>query len=256
MRYIFDDKYSFLHNNIETPGINFFSGSYVNLTSGNSGIAFLKTTWGDDIFFYKKYFSPGLLLYSSFSFNALQQTYICSGIKGTSYNAELLLTKVDTAGIIMWANSYKLSLGHLGFKTGFGEDVKNILVTQQAIYLNGIFNTDFATICKFDLDGNLIWCRSFNTAAGATRSFDAPILKNGKLIFEVYKNDGAPTYKQYSVITILDEQSGSLIESYSLKSIANSKFDGIIPSYLHLNSNGTFTLIGHPTIGTLSLIHI
>ncbi|NOT92910.1 HMG-box domain-containing protein [Ferruginibacter sp.] len=113
IKYVFDSKGASLFNHPDTSGNNIFTGEY--LEGLKYGIAFLKTSWGDSMLWAKKFYIPGRDVSNRNSFTAPDGTIVCTGIWGGAINnnPELLISRIDTNGNMLWAKRFRLSQTHL-----------------------------------------------------------------------------------------------------------------------------------------------
>ncbi len=252
IRYIFGSEGASLFNYPDTAGKNIFTGYFAE--GANTGIAMLQTDWGDSMILAKKIYLNGKIFNSIL---AADGSIFSSGFWGAPNNEDLLISRLKSNGTIQWIKRYRLSMNHLKF--GAGGARKKIVVTQNAIYLNGVFlNTalvGYNTIIKFDLDGNILWSKSFrvNTLGGeAVGTINAPIIFNNTVVFAAnyYQLSGATFSNFLNVLTRLNDSDGSLIEAEAIK-ITNPDTLGINSTQYNINAtDSSFSLMGSLIIKT------
>lgn len=227
-----------MYNAPDTAGKNTFTGTFSEGIN-QAGIALLKTTWGDSLLWARKVYLQG----SSFnSFSGPQGTVICSGTWGPPNTQELLISKFDAGGVVQWVKRFRFNPIHLKYYAG-SYFVKNISVTDNAIYFNAVFNGFNNVIGKLDLNGNIIWTKSF--VAFNTRAIDAPFYQNNSVFFLTHIYDsplpGSPA-RLYYVLTKLNDIDGSVVESNSFKTAFDTS--GVFPFLFKANSDNSFSVSG------------
>jgi gliding motility-associated-like protein len=233
LKYIFGTNGARFFNNPDTIGNNIFTGTFVEGLTG--GMALMKTTWGDSIIWAKKVYMTGTSLNS---FTGPNGTFICTGSWKPPGNnkIELLISRIDTNGIIQWIKRYSLSQNHLRYNQG-NFDTKNITVANNAIYVNCRFNDYYTVIAKLGLDGNIIWSQFFIVNfPNSSGDINAPAFYNNSVLFASGITEGigcTSSSKIYNTITKLNDADGSLMEANSYKSSNNS----IALSNRHFNAN-------------------
>ena len=257
IKYFFNRPFVNLSNNYDTTGRNIFFGTGPQNNNSNSAIIALKTNWGDSVYWVKKFYLNNIQISCANSFDAPGNTLLCVGFWGNS--SDLLLTRIDTSGNVLWAKRYRLSQSHLGANNGL-PNYKNILVTNNAIYFNIYFSAggavgDYYIIGKLDLNGNIIWTKSFKKNINSYTDHiisDAPVLYKDTVLFvsnvQEYNNITGNTLKRYTVITKLKDTDGSVIESIAYKTAPSNMIKGIIPQYMKLNTDNSFSITGTMSI--------
>ena len=243
VRYIFGNEGASLFNYPDTAGKNIFTGYF---SEGiNTGIAILQTDWGDSMFLAKKIYLNGKI------FNSVLTTdgsIFSSGFWGPPNNEDLLISRLNRNGTIQWIKRYRLSINHLKF--GAGGLRKNITVTQNAIYIHGVFLTTalvgYNAIIKLDLDGNILWSKSFrvNTLAGEGGGIiNAPLIHNNTIIFAANYTlqVGSVLTNFLTVLTRLNEIDGSLIENSAIKLTDTLGFTNV---QININPDTSLSLSG------------
>jgi gliding motility-associated-like protein len=253
IRYTFGDKGATLFNNPDTAGLNIFTGE--SIESFKYGIAFLKTTWGDSMIWAKKYYINGKDVANRNSFPAPNGTIVCTGIWGGAANnkPEILIDRVDTNGNMLWAKRFKLTLNHLYYYAD-NRVIKNILIANNAIYFTatiqfGNLPYDYASvIAKLDLDGNLVWSRSYGMNLPASSGIvGAPIFFNNEVIFLSTARDlqsSGPGTELYTVLTKLNDADGSVTESNSYKILNHPLLKGIGAIFIKNYGNKNISVTG------------
>ncbi len=245
VRYIFGSEGASLFNYPDTSGRNVFTGYFFE--GPNTGIALLKTDWGDSMTLARKIYVNGK---ANNSFVMPDGSIIFSGYWGTVNNTDLLISRLYSDGTVQWIKRYKLSQNHLRYSPS---DLvkKNILVTNNAIYVNGVFlNTalvGYNTIAKFDLDGNIKWSNAFlvNYPKGAS-VINAPVLYNNTVIFAANYNIqvGSTLTNFLTVLTRLNDNDGSLIETEAIR-ITDTDTIGFNNTHLNINQDNSLSLTGN-----------
>ena len=252
VKYIFGNYGATFYNNPDTIGENYFTGQFRD--GIQSGIALLKTNWGDSIIWAKK------ILVNGFSLNSYRGpngTIICTGSYGLANSSELLICKLDTNGNVLWINHYKLSLNHGNYIYG-NIQTNNLAISPTSIYLNakiGYSNnpSGYANIiAKLDLDGNILWSKDFNMKFPKYSAIiDAPIITNNKVLFltsVINRQFSGPGYEMFNVLTGLNDLDGSLIFINSYKVIPDTLVKGISSQLFFNSQDYTFTLTGYLNI--------
>lgn len=240
VKYVFGAQGATLYNNPDTTGKNIFTGGF---TEGlNGGLALLKTTWGDSMIWAKKIYMPG----GSFnSFAAPNGSFVCTGAWGPPAVTEFLISKFDTNGTVQWIKRFRFNPIHLKYNPENWVS-KNILVTNNAIYFNALFNNYYNVIAKLDLDGNILWSKSFTrNLFWDVLIIDAPVFYNNNIFFtaRLFEPQSSTTPKKlYNAITKLNDADGSVIETNSYKPIIDSL--GLFTNFFKYNNDNTFSLTG------------
>lgn len=94
---------------------------------------------------------------------------ITTNIKTSNQNSDLIISKLDKEGLIIWENTFNGSSNSTDFGTAVCVDQNNNVIVVGAT-LNTTSNYDFVVI-KYDTDGNLIWTQTFN---GTGNNYDVP----------------------------------------------------------------------------------
>lgn len=250
-----------LFNNPDTAGQNIFVGGFTQVGIPTSGIFFLKTDWDNNISVAKKIYLSNTSTGLFNSFDGPNGSVICTGSWGNSN--DLLLCRIDTNGNILWAKRYRLTQFHLGYSLSNQLHIKNIIVTNDAIHFNAGFskglplNEKFNSVVKLDLNGNIIWSKSFKKNISSLLDdnviSDAPLFFNGEILvlsnMDEFNSSGQ-VQKKFSVITKLNDADGSLMQSIALKTIPDNTINVMIPEYFRLNKNNTLSVTG--TMGILT----
>ena len=259
IRYIFDAQGATLYNNPDTSGKNIFTGSF------NGGLALMKTTWGDSILWAKKILLNG----GSFnSFKAPDGSIICTGNWGgpVSNNPELLISKIDTNGIVKWMKRLKLSSNHRYYAAG-NITTKNILVANNAIYFNAVFYFSplqtygyFNVVGKLDIDGNIIWSKGFRVILPRIGTIvDAPVFYNNSIVFAtpIFETSGSFATDAYTGLTKLNDADGSVMENDAYRTMTDTLVKGIKTALININPDNSLSLTGtmsikHPLFGIVN----
>lgn len=255
VKYIFGYSQSTLFANPDTAGTNIFTGEY--LEGGKFGIALLKTNWGDSIFWAKKLHVTGKDVANRNSFAAPNGTIVSTGIWGgaVANNPEILISRIDTNGNVQWAKRFKFSPVHLHYDPD-SRVIKNILIANNAIYFTATFNSYYGVIAKLDLDGNIIWSKSFGMNLPFSSGLGSiPVYYNNSLIFLAsVKNQQTPGpgSELYTVITKLNDADGSISESNAYKTITDTLIKGLSSQYIKYNTDNSFSLTGYINIEIVS----
>ena len=249
IKYIFGNNGAALFNNPDTSGTNIFTGE---LSQGiPTGIALLKTTWGDSIIWAKKILMQGT---SRNSFTLIDGSILCTGFFGLSANSEMLLCRVNNNGNVLWAKHYKLTQNHENYQNVSSNSIKNIFITNNAIYFNAIFNflpqqanNYFNVIAKLDLDGNILWSKGFRVLMPRISGvFDAPVYNNNMVIFgaSTIEQPGGVLTDVYTTLTKLNDTDGSIIESDAYKMIPDALVHYLSPSLMNINTDNSLSVTG------------
>jgi gliding motility-associated-like protein len=234
IKYVFENEGAFLYNNPDTTGRNYFTGATVG------GLAVMKTNWGDSICWAKKILMNGFSWNSYFAPNG---TLICTGNWGGALinNPELLLCRIDTNGVMLWAKRYRLNSNHQYYKSG-SFYTKNLVITNNAIFIVAPYNDLYNIVAKLDLDGNILWSKSFKTTYSGFSGTQTPAFSNGKLYF--FGRYPAPDTKNLIIITSLNDGDGSINETFGYKPIADTLIKSVVPEEIRVNSDNSFSITG------------
>jgi gliding motility-associated-like protein len=249
IKYIFDNNGAVLYNNPDTTGTNILTGELIPINP-STGIALLKTTWGDSMIWAKKILLNGT---SRNSFLMPDGSVLCTGYWGPAANTELLLCKINPSGAVNWIKRFKLSPNHLYYPVS-NNAVKNILIVNNAIYFTAVmqFNNqtyDFkSVIVKLDFNGNIIWSTGLKSNLPTiSGTIGLPVFFNNSiLILGNAKNQTTPGpgSESYSVLTRLNVSDGSLIESYTFKTISDTLIKGTSATFIKNNPDNSLSLTG------------
>ena len=259
IKYIFGNTGAVLYNNPDTTGYNIFTGELLPI-SPTSGIALLKTSWGDSMIWARKILLDGSCRNN---FSLPDGSILCTGYWGQVTNTELLLCKVNPSGIVRWIKRFNLNPVHLKYSVS-NNYLKNILISADAIYFTavmqfGIQPYDFkSVIVKLDFDGNIIWSTGLKSNLPIISGIvNTPVFFNNSiLVLGNAKNQSTPGpgAESYSVLTRLNETDGSLIETVALKAIADTLIKGTTATFIKNNTDNSLTLTGfidvEPTPGS------
>ncbi len=257
IKYTFGANGAALFNNPDTSGINIFTGEIVPINPA-TGIALLKTTWGDSIVWSKKISLNGT---SRNSFPFPDGSILCTGYFGASANSELLLCKLNSNGNVQWAKRIQLSQNHLSYQYVSRSSIKNVFLTNNAIYVNAIFNFNsiqtnsyYNVITKLNLDGNIIWSKGFRILSPKVGAvIDAPVFYNNSVVFvaNVAEFPGGVLTDAYTTLTRLNDTDGSVIEGYAYKTITDTLIKGATATFMNLNPDNSLSLTG--TVAVLDI---
>ena len=244
LKYTFDYPSIELFNNYDTTGFNIISG---NVGGPSKGLVFFRTTWGDQILWTKKFTLPGSSNIACFNtFDAPNGTVIGTGYYAGGGQSELMLFRMDTNGVILWAKRYRLISGNTGYGSG-APVYKNVLVTNDAIYFTASFRQ--SVLVKVDLNGNVLWSTNLTVwpLQFSADISDAPILRNDT-VFTVHHATETVTGQPENHFIILSSYKaldGSFIGSTAYKKIPDALTHGIEIKYLKLNSDNSVSLAGN-----------
>ncbi len=250
IKYIFDNNGAVLYSNPDTTGTNMLTGELIPITPP-IGIALLKTTWGDSMIWAKKILLNGT---SRNSYLMPDGSTLCTGYWGTGANTELLLCKVNPLGTVNWIKRFKLSPNHLFYPVS-NNAVKNILITNNAIYFTALMQFDIQSpydysnvIVKLDFNGNIIWSRGFRVNLPAISNIvGLPVLANNSIIILAKAKSQltpGPGSETYPVLTRLNVNDGSLIESYAFKAIPDTLIKGTSATFIKNNPDNSLSITG------------
>lgn len=254
IKYHFNQRNFQLFNNYDTTGKNIFAGVAPQTTNQLASIIVFKTSWGDSIFWVKKFYINNILATCFNTFDAPNGSIVGSGTWGSS--SDLLLFRIDTNGNMLWAKRYRLNQSHNEYNTG-NNRYKNILVTDNAIYFTAVFGTNgipMNTVCKLDLNGNIQWSKAFrkNSLLIENTVSDAPVLRKDSVFIlsniSEYNNITGLIIARYPVITKIQDADGSILNNNAYKTIPDNAIKAIVPSYIKLNYDSTFSLTGSMSI--------
>ena len=219
IKFIFSNKGAQVINTPSISGTNIFSGYFATATSARGGIALFKTNWGDSILWAKKLTLNNSDVAFGNCYPAPGGTNIYTGswLSGFTTNSDLLVSRIDTNGMVFWAKRYRLAQNHIG-PASFGlGSYKNVLVTSTSIYLfTNFVGSSARIILKLDLDGNIIWSSGFAmNFPGFPEFVNTPVLSNNTLsITGNYTNSSGG---QDIIVTKLNDIDGSHLESIVIK---------------------------------------
>jgi gliding motility-associated-like protein len=238
MQYIFSTKGAELINVVDTSGINYFAGAYGGaLNIQPDRIAIMKTNWGDSIFWAKRFFTNSATTFLNNILPAPNSTLIGGGIWSVSATSgRILICSLDTNGNLLWAKRF----GPVSGNPSQATINKSLLVANNAIYFFAGFNGgNYNILVKLDLNGNILWSRSFSmNSSNATQFLGRPIYYNNALYFL-----GGPG------ITKLNDADGTVIESNIFTAAPDPLISSLSIMAFNHNANGNFSLTGH-TINT------
>ncbi len=236
IKYIFGNEGASLLNIPDTSGLNLLHGNFYDGT--NTGIALLKTNWGDSIIWSRKIYING----ASFDgIQALDGSIFLTGFYGTAPNLQALIIKINSNGVVQWAKRYF----PIQPQNIFG-GLKDILVTNNAIY---IFNIGIA---KLDLNGNILWSKNYLLNSPRQGSFGSSfwLFNNELFIWGQAKNSVTPGPGSEPFVTLnkLNDADGSLNESFAYKTAPENFIKGINLRHSKLKNDNLFTLSGYINI--------
>ncbi|MBK6379905.1 MAG: gliding motility-associated C-terminal domain-containing protein [Chitinophagaceae bacterium] len=144
---------------------------------------------------------------------------------------------------MLWAKRFRYNPVHLYYYPD-NRVIKNILVTNDAIYFTALFNAYFGVVAKLDLDGNLKWSKYFSMASTTSGlSIIAPVYSNNILYII-----GASGFNSNStgtlVLTKLDENNGNIVESFGYITSPDTLVKGILPTEIKFNLDSSISLTG------------
>ncbi len=235
IKYIFGNGGAIFFNTPDTSGRNIFTGNFNYGQIG--GIALLRTTWGDSMLWAKKVNLNGFIRSTIASQDG---AIIGTGVWGGLSNAELLISKIDTNGIIKWIKRFAINQP-ISLNTGGG--YRNIIAANNALYFTIGFN-GISIVAKLDLNGNIIWSRGFwmNSPYG----LNSPVYNSNDNTVVIFGNSGFNNVSA-GVITYtkLNDANGSFIESGDYKTIADATIAGAYPTAIKYNADNTYTISGY-----------
>ena len=246
IKYIFGNTGASFFNTPDTTGKNIFTGNFNQGVLG--GIALFKTSWGDSILWAKKIDLNG---YIRSTITSPDGTIIGTGAWGGMPNvAELLISKIDSNGTIIWVK-------RLGFNQPItkssGGGFRNIRVANNAIYFSVGYNSQ-SIVGKIDFNGNIIWSKSFWMNLPNSYGAGIPIYNDSTVVIPgIYAYDPA-TNANITTFTKLNDVDGSFIESFAFKTLSDTLISGILPTTLKYNVDKSFTLTGYASIDLFGLI--
>ncbi|HMK02585.1 MAG TPA: gliding motility-associated C-terminal domain-containing protein [Ferruginibacter sp.] len=249
VKYVFGNTGVALFNNPDTSGTNIFTGELSQ--GGPTGIALLKTTWGDSMIWAKKVLMTGT---SRNSFSFPDGSILCTGYFGVPPSTEILLCRITYTGNVMWAKHFKLSQNHSYYRNVSNGYFKNVHITNNAIYVNASLfytpnqaNNFYNVVMKIDHNGNLIWSTGLRKDLPVTVfDVDSPVFFSNEVIFatNVSEHSGSITTDTYTTLTRLNDIDGSLIGSNSYKVVPDATAKGTVSTSFNINPDNSVSLAG------------
>lgn len=242
IKYTFNYPSIELFNKVDTTGKNLFVGNAGGVP--DNPLVIYRTSWGNEILWAKNFTLPGSARIGCFNtFDAPNGTVIGTGYYVSAGQSQLLLFRMDTNGVMLWAKRYFLTTGNTGY--GSGSPVyKNIIVTDVAIYLTAPFSQ--SVVVKLDLNGNVLWSTNLATWPPAIIS-DAPFLRNDTL-FTVHQAtevlSGQPD-NYFFILSSYNPDDGAFLSSTAFKKIPDALTHGIEVKYVKLNTDNSLSLAGN-----------
>jgi len=166
---------------------------------------------------------------------------ITTNIKTSNQNSDLIISKLDKFGNIIWENTYNGSSNLTDFGTAVCVDQGNNVIVVGAT-LNSTQNYDFIII-KYDTDGNLIWTQTFN---GSGNNYDVPTAVTADInsnIFVIGASMGGTTLTDY--LTLKLDSLGNVIWNSNYN--YNNFYE--IPSGIVIDTSGNIFVSGASASG-------
>ncbi|MFH2144225.1 MAG: S8 family serine peptidase, partial [Bacteroidota bacterium] len=161
-------------------------------------------------------------------------------------NANILTTRYDEDGNIVWQQTYNYSGGSKDYGTCITSDNNGFIYVAGASYINLSHLTDFA-ILKYDTTGNLIWSTNYN---GGNYKIDIPssiAVDNSGNIYVTGASAGYLTNEDY--LTIKLDNNGNVVwnKSYDYAGfndrpigiVLDDQDDIIVTGYSELSTNSS-----------------
>ncbi|HMJ48420.1 MAG TPA: gliding motility-associated C-terminal domain-containing protein [Ferruginibacter sp.] len=200
----------------DTIGVNYFAGVYNNSFTNYEGLLF-GTDWGENILFSKRFYKTGLNVGFGNTIKSPDGFLFSTGtISNSIYGVDYLIVKTSLSGQLIWSKKYRLNNAysfHLNanFRPNISFDGNNMYVT---FYLQNAIN--YHIISRLDLDGNILWSRSFNISPPSNYiNFNEHpiIIKNDTVIFYCQKMYNVPPTQITLILSKLNANTGTLLES-------------------------------------------
>lgn len=161
---------------------------------------------------------------------------ITTNVSTTNQNADLIISKLDKFGNIIWTNTYNGNSNSTDFGTAVCIDQDNNVIVAGATF-NTLSNYDFVII-KYDTDGNLIWTQTFN---GSGNNYDVPTAVTTDInnnIFVIGASMGGTSLTDY--LTLKLDYSGNVIwnSSYNYANLYE------IPTGIVIDDSGNIFVSG------------
>lgn len=161
---------------------------------------------------------------------------ITTNVSTANQHADLLISKLDKLGNIIWENTYNGISNSTDFGTAVCIDQNNNVIVVGATF-NAASNYDFVII-KYDTDGNLIWTQTFN---GAGNNYDVPtavITDINDNIFVIGASMGGASLTDY--LTLKLDYAGNIIwhSSYNYANLYE------IPTGIVIDNSGNVIVSG------------
>jgi gliding motility-associated-like protein len=227
----------------DTLGTNIFVGPFSNSTLPTNGVTVFRTNWGDSIYWNKQFYIPNTIISLSDIEAAPSGTFICNGMWASSNS--MLLARIDTNGNVLWTKRYRLT-SQSGYFSGSSSqrNFKNILVTDNAIYITGNFSTR-SVVARLDLDGNIVWSKSFDKIGSSPFTSHSPVVYNDTLLFisNITETVGSNSF-YYPVISKLNANNGTLYSNFAYKTQPDQTIKGIFCDYSHIDLNNSLSITG------------
>jgi gliding motility-associated-like protein len=231
----------------DTSGTNYFAGVYTS--NYNSVGAFLfGTDWGENILFSKIFFIPSLSSGFGNTIKSPDGALFSTGFIASSAGIfDYLMVKTNASGQLLWAKKYRLNqissyYRNSNFRPNISFAGNNLYMTVSLI--NDAIN--FNIVAKLDLDGNIIWSRSYNITSSTNEIYyyEHPvIIKNDTVITYYHKNYINPPIglnKISFILSKLNASTGNLIESTEYF-FPNQVFPDIYTAKLYNDNSISFT---------------
>ncbi len=241
IKYVFDSNGAVLFNNPDTAGSNIFTGRI------NNGIGIMKTTWGDSVIWARKITTATT---GTNSVTLPDGSIICSGASiPNNYTSNII--KISSTGYVQWIKSYALSQP----MTSGGTSIRNFTFANNAIYFYLGFNNLYQVIAKLDLNGNIVWSRSFwMNLPNSGSIWGAPIFVNNVIFITGTNVYNPATQESVTTITKLNDADGSITASYSYSTVPDAVIKSTYVRAIKHNIDNSFTITGNSGIALPAMI--
>jgi len=236
LKYTFGNNGATFYNAPDTTGKNIFTGYF---QGGVGGIALMKTNWGDSVFWARQVNVNGYIRSTLVSPDG--SIIGCGSYGGVPTKAELMLSKIDTNGKLLWIKRITI----MQPITNGGGGFKNINVENNAIYLLVGYNALTNIVAKLDLNGNIIWSRRFWTNSANQPVLGVPIYNGSSLSCLGHSPYDPVTGIVSTIVTTLSDADGSILGSWNYKPLSDPVVKGVLPIALKFNANNTYSISGY-----------
>lgn len=142
-----------------------------------------------------------------------------SYLSSTNCSGQLLVTKFDTSGNVVWQKTYTGTLTSIPVATFLnGEDDFYVLANVPSVNTNSSSNLDFLTL-KYDGSGNLLWTTRFSGTSNTSSSEPAAMAASGGDLFVAGSTGGSfTTPTQWATIDYVQDAADAAPTSLTFSS--------------------------------------